>query len=77
MHSKGGTLLTLTEEIIRQWKEHFEELLKLTKPSSTIKAELEDDGGSTFVFLEEVITTRLNNSTVPKPQGLMRSIRKC
>lgn len=47
-------MLTLTEEIIRQWKEHFEELLKLTKPSSTIKAELEDDGGSTFVFLEEV-----------------------
>ncbi len=36
------------------WKEHFEELLNLTNPTSTIEAELEEDGGSTSVFLEEV-----------------------
>ncbi len=38
MYSKGGTLLTSTEEVIKQWKEHFEELLNQTNPPSTIEA---------------------------------------
>ncbi|KAJ3590403.1 hypothetical protein NHX12_008354 [Muraenolepis orangiensis] len=33
VYSKGGTLLTSTEEVIGQWKEHFEELLNPTTPS--------------------------------------------
>ncbi|KAJ3613948.1 hypothetical protein NHX12_017526 [Muraenolepis orangiensis] len=33
VYSKGGTLLTSTEEMIGPWKEHFEELLNPTTPS--------------------------------------------
>ncbi|KAJ3583951.1 hypothetical protein NHX12_015448 [Muraenolepis orangiensis] len=33
VYSKGGTLLTSTEEVIGWWKEHFEELLNPTTPS--------------------------------------------
>ncbi|KAJ3601793.1 hypothetical protein NHX12_029557 [Muraenolepis orangiensis] len=33
VYSKGGTLLTSTEEVIGRWKEHFEELLNPTTPS--------------------------------------------
>ncbi|KAJ3582898.1 hypothetical protein NHX12_000129 [Muraenolepis orangiensis] len=32
VYSKGGTLLTSTEEVIGRWKEHFEELLNPTNP---------------------------------------------
>ncbi len=53
VYSKGRTQFTSTEEIIVQWKEHFAEFLNLTNPLSTIKAELEDDRGSTLVSLEE------------------------
>ncbi len=54
VYSKGGTLLTLTEKVIRRAKEHFKELLNSTNPPSVIEAELEDDEESTSVFLEEV-----------------------
>lgn len=37
-----------------RWKVHFEELPNLTNISSTIEADLEDDGGLTLVSLEEV-----------------------
>ncbi|KAJ3584246.1 hypothetical protein NHX12_014742 [Muraenolepis orangiensis] len=37
VHSKGGTLLTSTEEVIGLWKEHFEELLNPTNPPSTVE----------------------------------------
>ncbi|KAJ3596178.1 hypothetical protein NHX12_002587 [Muraenolepis orangiensis] len=33
VYSKGGTLLTSSEEVIGRWKEHFEELLNPTTPS--------------------------------------------
>ncbi|KAJ3609735.1 hypothetical protein NHX12_024246 [Muraenolepis orangiensis] len=33
VYSKGGTLLTSTEEVIGRWKEHFVELLNPTTPS--------------------------------------------
>ncbi len=43
VHSKDEKLLTLTEEIIKWWRQHFEEPLNPTNPPSTIEAELEDD----------------------------------
>ncbi|KAJ3607850.1 hypothetical protein NHX12_024901 [Muraenolepis orangiensis] len=36
VYSKGGTLLTSTEEVIGRWKEHFEELLNPTTPSMNL-----------------------------------------
>lgn len=71
-----GLFLTSTEEVIGQWKEHFEELLNPTNPLSGAEAELEEDGGSTLISLEGV-TEVVKNSTVTKPQGLMRSVQKC
>ncbi|KAJ3586871.1 hypothetical protein NHX12_013263 [Muraenolepis orangiensis] len=53
VYSKGGTLLTSTEEVIGQWKEHFEELLNPTTPS-TVETELEDEGQQTSISLDEV-----------------------
>lgn len=41
MSKKDGTLLTLTVEIIRLWKEKFEELVILTNPPFMIKTDLD------------------------------------
>ena len=41
--------MTSTEKVIGWWKEHFEERLILTNPTSIVEAELEDDGGSSFI----------------------------
>ncbi len=67
MYNKGGTLLTSAEEVLWRWKEHFEKLLNLINSPSTIKAELEDDGGSTSVFLEKVtyVVTQLCSGKAP------------
>ena len=46
MHSKDGTLLTSTEEVVERWKERFEELLDPTNSPSMMEAELGVDGGS-------------------------------
>lgn len=54
MYSKDGTLLTSTEEVIAQWKGHFEELLNLTNTPSMVEAEVDDDGGSSLISLVEV-----------------------
>lgn len=54
VYSKGGTLLTSTEEVVGRWKEHFEELLNPTNTSSMLEAELEVDGGSSSISLVEV-----------------------
>ncbi|KAJ3582899.1 hypothetical protein NHX12_000130 [Muraenolepis orangiensis] len=48
VYSKGGTLLTSTEEVIGRWKEHFEELLNPTTPSM-VETELEDEGRQTSI----------------------------
>ncbi|KAJ3583133.1 hypothetical protein NHX12_034430 [Muraenolepis orangiensis] len=53
VYSKGGTLLTSTEEVIGRWKEHLEELLNPTTPSM-VETELEDEGRQTSISLEEV-----------------------
>ena len=44
--------MTSTEKVIRRWKEHFQELLNLTK--SIVEAVLEDDWGSSLISLGEV-----------------------
>ncbi|KAJ3585496.1 hypothetical protein NHX12_014215 [Muraenolepis orangiensis] len=51
VYSKGGTLLTSTEEVIGRWKEHFEELLNPTTPSMlrTLVVEAQSRGVS-FVY---------------------------
>lgn len=41
-YSGGGQLLTSTGEIIRRWKEYFEDFLDPTDTSSIEKAEAED-----------------------------------
>ncbi len=38
--------MTLAEEKIEWWKEHFEDLQNPTNPPSTIEADMEDDRGS-------------------------------
>ena len=37
IRSKDGTLLNSTEGVVRQWKEHFEELLNPTNPPSIMR----------------------------------------
>ena len=44
IYIEDGTLLTSNEEVIRRWKEHFEELLNPINPSSMAAADLEDEG---------------------------------
>ena len=53
--------------MIGRWKEHFEELLNLTNPPSIVKAELEDDGGSSFITLGEVteVVKQLHSGKAP------------
>ena len=67
VYSKDGTLLTSTEEVVGRWKEHFEDLLNPINPSSTTEAELEDDGGSTLISLEEVagVVKHLHSGKAP------------
>lgn len=54
VYSKDGTLLTSTGEVIGRWKEHFEELLNPINMPSMVEADLEADGGSLSISLEEV-----------------------
>ena len=54
VYSKDGTLLNSTKEVVECWKEHFEELLNSTNMPSMMEAELEADGGSSSISLEEV-----------------------
>lgn len=42
--NSGGELQSLTEDIVGQWKEHFEELFNLINMSSSKEAESEDVG---------------------------------
>ena len=67
VYGKDGTLLTSTDKMIRWWKEHFEELLNVTNPSSIVEAELEDDGGSTLISLGEVteVVKHLHSGKAP------------
>ena len=48
-------------------KEHFEELLNPTDPSSMVEAELEDDGGSSLISLGEVteVVKQLHSGKAP------------
>ena len=54
MFSRGGELLTQTEDIVRRWKEHFEELLNPTNTSSGEEAESEASGEAPPISLAEV-----------------------
>ncbi|KAJ7995722.1 hypothetical protein DPEC_G00247540 [Dallia pectoralis] len=75
VYSKDGTLLTSTDDVIGRWKEHFEELLNPTYMPSSTEAELEADGGHRqFPWGKSLRLS--NNSTVAKPQGLMRFVQK-
>ncbi|XP_051275980.1 uncharacterized protein LOC127374553 [Dicentrarchus labrax] len=70
VYSGDGTLLTSTEEVIGQWKEHFGELLNPTRPTnppSVIEAGLECDGGSTSISLQEVteVIKQLHSGKAP------------
>ena len=52
--SRGGELLTQTEDIVGRWKEHFEELLNPTNTSSGEEAESEASGEAPLISLAEV-----------------------
>ena len=52
--SRGGELLTQTEDIVGRWKEHFEELLNLANTSSEEEAESEASGEAPPISLAEV-----------------------
>jgi len=52
--SRGGGLLTQTEDTVGWWKEHFEELLNPTSTSSEEEAEFEDSGEAPPISLAEV-----------------------
>ena len=59
--------MTSTEEVIGQWKEHFEELLNPTNTPSIIEAELEADGGPSSITLVEVteVVKQLHSGKAP------------
>lgn len=50
MYSAGGVSLSSTQDIVRWWKEYFEDLLKFTNMSSVEEAESLDgvDDSSTL-----------------------------
>ena len=52
--SRGGELLTQTEDIVGRWKEHFEELLNPANTSSGEEAESEASGEAPPISLAEV-----------------------
>jgi len=52
--SRGGELLTETEDIVGRWKEHVEELLNPTSTSSVKEAESDDSGVASPISLAEV-----------------------
>ncbi len=72
--TQGGELLTWTGDIIRQWKEHFEELLNLTNMSPT--EESEDFGEDSSISLQR-LPKRSRSSTAARFQGWMRFARRC
>ncbi|KAJ3587503.1 hypothetical protein NHX12_011100, partial [Muraenolepis orangiensis] len=72
VYSKGGTLLTSTEQVIGRWKEHFEELLNPTTPSM-VETELEDEGRQTSISLEEVTTRQTNTPSSWDADGPWKS----
>ncbi|KAJ3601978.1 hypothetical protein NHX12_029739 [Muraenolepis orangiensis] len=59
VYSKGGTLLTSTEEVIGQWKEHFEELLNPTTLSmcSSVTLKSYTDSSPVVVAPPELLAT--------------------
>jgi len=48
--SRGGELLTQTEDIVWRWKEHFEELMNPSNMSTEEKAESGDTGRLTHII---------------------------
>ena len=52
--SRGGELLTQTEDIVGRWKEHFEELLNPANTPSGEEAESEASGEAPAIYLAEV-----------------------
>ena len=52
--SRGGELLTQTEDIVGRWKEHFEELLNPANTPSGEEAESEASGQAPAIYLAEV-----------------------
>ena len=53
MFDLGGKLLNQTEDVVRRWKEHFEDLHNLVNMSSL---ESEDLGKDLFITLVKVAT---------------------
>ncbi|KAL1259177.1 hypothetical protein QQF64_009754 [Cirrhinus molitorella] len=54
VYSGSGELLTSTGDVIRQWKEYFEDLLNLTDMPSAEEAEMEDPGVDSSITQAEV-----------------------
>ncbi len=54
VYSGGGELLTSTGDVIRRWKEYFEDLLNPTDTPSVEEAEMEDSGVDSSITQAEV-----------------------
>ncbi|XP_054862758.1 golgi transport 1Ba isoform X1 [Amphiprion ocellaris] len=67
VYSRGGELLTCTEDIVGRWKEHFEELLNLENTSSVGEAEPEVLGEASSISVAEVaeVVKKLLGGKVP------------
>ncbi|KAK3526552.1 hypothetical protein QTP70_030692 [Hemibagrus guttatus] len=54
VYSGGGGLLALTGDIVRRWKEYFEDLLNPTDTPSVVEPEAEDSEVDSFITQAEV-----------------------
>ena len=68
VYSGGGELLTTTGDIVRRWKEYFEDLLNTP---SIVEAEAGDSEVDSFITQAEV--TEVVSSSVARHRGWMRS----
>ena len=67
MFSRGGELLTQTEDTVGQWKEHFEELLNPANTSFGEEAESEASGEAPPISLAEVAEVVIQLFSVKAP----------
>ena len=67
----GGELLTLTEYIVGQWKEHLEDLLNPASMSSIEEAESEDLGEDSSINLAKVVKGIKNLASYCVPVSLV------
>lgn len=74
VYSGKGALLTSAEDISRQWKEYFEDLLNPMDKSSKEEAEY-GSSERDFPITRTEATQVVANSSVPGPWGWMSTLK--